>query len=136
MKALLATSLLGMMLVALSSTAQAPPPVNVITWHNDNYRTGQNTNEMILTTGANGNVTKSTFGLLCKEASITGQVYAQPLVVGHANGSMTVYVATMQDYVYAFAIPAQWKGNCQSIQPPYPRISCRTIPTRRLWTAT
>jgi hypothetical protein len=36
--------------------------VNVTTWHNDNWRTGQNTNEIHLTASIN----KNNFGLLCK----------------------------------------------------------------------
>jgi hypothetical protein len=33
-------------------------------------------------------------------------VYAQPLVVANSDGSMNVYVATMQDDVYVFSVPA------------------------------
>ena len=40
-----------------------------------------------------GTVTTETFGLLCRFTSVTGQVYAQPLVVSNSDGSMTVYVA-------------------------------------------
>src|SRR5579863_3756727 len=87
-----------------------PPPaplVNVTTWHNDNGRTGQNTSESVLTTGASGNVNTSTFGLICKIA-VTGQIYGQPLVLGS-----TVYVVTMQDYVYAINLPAKLtSSNC------------------------
>ena len=72
--------------------------VNVTTWHNDIGRTGQNTQETILTPGdvdqhQYGTVTTETFGLLCRFTSVTGQVYAQPLVVSNSDGSMTVYVA-------------------------------------------
>jgi hypothetical protein len=107
----------GMILSAVLSAAQAPPPVSVTTWHNDNWRTGQNTNEINLTTGANGKVNKSTFGLLCKlsfpSTPQQEQAYAQPLVVANSDGSMTAYVATMQDYVYAFSIPtaANWTNS-------------------------
>ena len=83
-----------------------PPPAlgNVTTWQNDNGRTGQNTSQTLLTTA---NVQKSSFGLICK-IPITGQIYGQPLVVGS-----TVYVVTMQDYVYAFSIPANLSSsNC------------------------
>ncbi len=44
--------------VSLYSSAQ----VSVTTWHNDNYRTGQNTNETILTPS---NVSGKSFGLIC-----------------------------------------------------------------------
>ena len=72
--------------------------VSVTTWHNDIGRTGQNTQETILTPGdvdqhQYGTVTTETFGLLCRFTSVTGQVYAQPLVVSNSDGSMTVYVA-------------------------------------------
>jgi hypothetical protein len=94
--------------------------VSVTTWHNDNWRTGQNTDETILTAT---NVSEDTFGLLCKISFSTSpqqeQAYAQPLVVGYSNGSMTVYVATMQDYVYAFNVPkaSSWtSSSCGTIQ--------------------
>jgi hypothetical protein len=81
--------------------------VNVTTWHNDNWRTGQNANETILTTAIN----KNNFGLLCKISLPSSpqqeEVYAQPLVIANSNG-MTVYVATMQGNVYAFNIPTTW----------------------------
>src|SRR5271155_2564988 len=87
------------------STAQ----VNVTTWHNDNWRTGQNIQEKILTVN---NVNKSQFGLICR-ISVTGQIYGQPLVVANPAGGMTAYVATMQDYLYVFNIPANLTSqNC------------------------
>lgn len=46
---------------AISTRAQVN--VNVTTWHNDDWRTGQNTNQPYLTTGIN----KNNFGLLCKD---------------------------------------------------------------------
>ena len=83
--------------------------VNVTTWHNDNWRTGQNTRETTLkTTSFAGNG----FGLLCKIALPAGppqeQVYAQPLVITNSDGSMNVYVATMQDNLYLFNVPKTW----------------------------
>ena len=84
-------------MATVSSRAQ----VNVATWHNDQARTGANTQETILTTG-NVNVTQ--FGRLFR-ISVDGQVYAQPLVVsGVQIGGGThnvVYVATEHDSVYA-----------------------------------
>jgi len=96
--------------------------VSVTTWHNDIGRTGQNTQETVLTPGdvdqhQVGTVTTETFGLLCRFTSVTGQIYAQPLVVSNSDGSMTVYVATMQDYVYSFQIPNNWNGVCSGITP-------------------
>jgi hypothetical protein len=86
--------------------------MNVTTWHNDNWRTGQNTNETAFSTGSSP-LSKTTFGLLCK-ISLSGitatpysdQVYAQPLVVANTGGGMTVYVVTQGDYLYAFNVPA------------------------------
>ena len=57
------------------SSAASVAQVSVTTWHNDNWRTGQNTNETVLTTA---NVVAGSFGLLCQE-QVTGQIYAQPL---------------------------------------------------------
>jgi hypothetical protein len=110
----------GLGITCGTTTTMAQQGVSVTTWHNDIGRTGQNTQETILTPGdvdqhQSGTVTEETFGLLCRFTSVTGQIYAQPLVVSHSDGSMTVYVATMQDYVYAFQIPANWNGVCSGI---------------------
>jgi Immunoglobulin domain/Immunoglobulin I-set domain len=76
--------------------------VNVLTYHNDNGRTGQNVNETILTTS---NVKSSTFGKL-GFLSVTGLVDAEPLYASNlkVNGAShnVVYVATEHDLVYAF----------------------------------
>ncbi len=79
------------------------PSVDVLTYHNNNARTGANLNETTLTPG---NVNAATFGKL-GEVSVDGQVYAQPLVktgVLFPDGSIhdVVYVATENDSVYAF----------------------------------
>ena len=92
--------------------------VNVATWHNDNWRTGQNTSETTLTTGSFAN---NGFGLLCKiklrSSPQQEEVYAQPLVVANANGGTTVYVASMQDSVYVFNVPAKWTAQtCAQLQ--------------------
>ena len=75
--------------------------VNVTTYHNDNARTGQNTQETILTPS---NVNSTQFGKLFS-ASVDGAVYAQPLYLSNlAIGGGThnvVYVATEHDSVYA-----------------------------------
>ena len=69
---------------------------NVLTWHNDNWRDGLNSNETIL---AQANVNPSQFGKICS-AAVDGQIFAQPLVV-YTGGKNIVYVVTMNDSVYA-----------------------------------
>lgn len=75
----------------------------VLTWHNDNARTGQNQQETILTPA---NVNAKHFGKLFSYA-VKGQAYAQPLYVPGVNipGNgihNVVYVVTEHDQVYAF----------------------------------
>jgi Legume lectin domain/Chitobiase/beta-hexosaminidase C-terminal domain/PQQ-like domain len=75
--------------------------VNVTTYHNDNSRTGQNTQETILTPS---NVNSTQFGKLFS-TSVDGAVYAQPLYLSNlaiGGGTHNVaYVATEHDSVYA-----------------------------------
>lgn len=82
-----------------------PPPsnsVNVLTYHNDNARTGQNLKETILTPS---NVNFNSFGLL-GTMPVDGLVDGQPLYVSQLNISggthNVVYVVTENDSVYAF----------------------------------
>jgi hypothetical protein len=76
---------------------------NVVTWHNDISRTGQNLKETSLTLT---NVTSSKFGKKVA-LSVDGQIFAQPLYVGNVavknqGTHNVVYVATENDSVYAF----------------------------------
>ena len=68
--------------------------LDVLTYHNDLARTGQNLTETVLTPQ---NVNAGQFGKRVTYP-VDGQVYAQPLIY---NGS--VYVATEHDSVYAFS---------------------------------
>ena len=92
--------------VADTLTVNPVTPVETVTtYHYDNYRTGWNQNETILTPA---NVNSSSFGLL-QEVDLDDQVDAQPLVVpgvnitaGNYQGTHdVVYVVTENDTVYA-----------------------------------
>jgi hypothetical protein len=92
--------LLAVMLVLVSPAGQAQ---SVLTWHNDNSRTGQNLKESVLTLS---NVNSTQFGKKFTR-SVDGRIYAQPLYVPSVSipGMGThnvVYVATENDSVYAF----------------------------------
>ena len=86
-----------------SFTSLSVTRVPVLTYHYDNTRQGQNTNEILLTL-ANVNVTN--FGKLFSYA-VDGYVYCQPLIMTNVNlaggGAHDVlFVATEHDSVYAF----------------------------------
>ncbi|HEX4231704.1 MAG TPA: hypothetical protein VHZ07_23750 [Bryobacteraceae bacterium] len=78
-------------------------PNDVLTWHNDDARTGQNLHETVLTPG---NVNAKTFGKLFA-IEVDGKVDAEPLYVhqleipryGRRN---VVFIATEHDSLYAF----------------------------------
>jgi hypothetical protein len=97
--------------------------VNVLTQHNDNYRTGANLAEFVLNTS---NVNTAQFGKVFSR-TVDGQMYAQPLYV-HAVAISNqfrniVYVCTESNSVYAFdadsatASNALWQVN---LGPPVP----------------
>lgn len=81
----------------------APSSIDVVTYHYDNLRTGQNTKETIL---APANVNTNEFGKL-GEFSVPGKVDAQPLYLSNVSvpgfGTRNVlYVATEHGCVLAF----------------------------------
>ena len=97
---------------AVSSAGQ----VNVTTYHNDNGRTGQNTLETTLTTS---NVNSTNFGKLFSQA-LDGYAYGQPLyvsnvVIPNQGTHNVVYVATMNDSVYAFDADSNTGSNSQPL---------------------
>jgi uncharacterized repeat protein (TIGR03806 family) len=97
----LGAALIAFSILAPSGNLAAAPAV--LTYHNDNARTGANTNETLLTLA---NVNTNTFGLLLKYP-VDGYVYTQPLFVpGLAIPGQgvhnAVFVATENNSVYAF----------------------------------
>ena len=87
--------------VVVSVAAQASAQTDVLTWHNDAQRTGQNVTESILTPAK---VNSTSFGLL-RNVVVDGKVDAQPLYVSALGvGSKrhnVLLIATEHDSVYA-----------------------------------
>jgi hypothetical protein len=91
--------------------------VNVLTQHNNNFRTGANLNEYVLTTS---NVNTGQFGKLFTRA-VDGAIYAQPLyihslIISNITRNV-IYVCTEHNSVYCFdadnptASNALWQVN-------------------------
>src|SRR5271166_6244504 len=104
----------------LLSSVVAMGQVAVTTYHNDNYRSGANTKEAILTPS---NVNEVQFGKL-HTLPVTGYVYAQPLYVPNVNTNgvlhNVLYIVTEHDQVYAFDAKTGkllWQKNFQSSLP-------------------
>lgn len=106
---LLSSAILPLTILALGafhgdvSVLAAPPLKGVLTYHNDNMRTGRNTSETTLTLK---NVNSTTFGKLFVIPA-DGLVDAQPLYAPNiaipGNGTHNVlFVATEHDTVYGF----------------------------------
>jgi Immunoglobulin domain len=94
--------------LTVDSAPGSPAPssgssVSVLTYHNDNSRTGQNLNETTLTTT---NVNSATFGQIGVLQPLSGLVDAEPLYAPNLTISggthNVVFVATEGDQVYAF----------------------------------
>jgi hypothetical protein len=89
-------------IVTLTVNTPVAGNANVLTYHNDNGRTGQNLNETTLTTS---NVNSATFGKL-GFLTVDGLVDAEPLYVSNltvaGSAHNVVFVVTEHDSVYAF----------------------------------
>jgi len=95
--------ILALIAALLTETSALGQASDVLTYHNDNFRTGQALNEQILTPG---NVNSSRFGKLWV-LNTDGRVDAQPLYAAGVSipgqGLRNVlFVATENDTVYAF----------------------------------
>jgi hypothetical protein len=99
---------------AILSVNSLTNSMNVVTYHNDNARSGEDLNETVLTPQ---NVNTTLFGMLFS-VPVDGSVYTQPLYLANVNvlGSgihNIVYVATEHDSFYAFdadsAGPPLWQ---------------------------
>ena len=113
--------------------------VDVLTYHNDDSRTGANLNENKLTTQ---NVNASSFGKLFRY-TVDGYVYAQPLAVGGVrmgDGRVhnVLFVATENDSVYALDAnrpdrgpAARRRALANQLHRPGERHHARPIPGRR-----
>src|SRR5215471_6677076 len=109
---LVAIGALGLM----AAVPKVAADVNVLTWHNDNERTGQNLAETLLTPSE---VAAGGFGLRFFYP-VDGYVYAQPLYVSHLNipgkgVHNVVFVATEGDTVYAFDADSNDGTNAQPL---------------------
>src|SRR5579872_3659277 len=89
--------------IALSFATFSSAQVSVLTWHNDNARTGQNLRENILTpSNVNVNAFRKLFVI-----PVDGKVDGQPLYVPSLDmpgqGTHNVlYIVTEHDSIYAF----------------------------------
>ena len=97
-----------MMLASCGSSSQRAGRASVLTYHNDNARSGVNQIETTLTPS---NVRSSGFGKLAT-FKVAGYVYAQPLYVPNvkvdgAHSSNLLIVATEHDQLYAFDADSQ-----------------------------
>ena len=91
--------------LTVSASGPPPPPpagAMVLTWHNDNARTGQNLNETTLTTANVNSVTFGKIGTLTVQGNVDAEpLYVSSLAIG-ATAHNVVFVVTEQDMAYAF----------------------------------
>jgi len=93
---LVSSALFALMLCSVQAVAAATPPKGaVLTWHDDNFRTGWQQQETIL-----GTATIGSLGI-AHSVGLADQVDAQPLVIpGFIGGHDIVFVADESDNVY------------------------------------
>ena len=106
-------------LVAGPAAAQSPPPGAVLTYHSDNFRTGWQQQETVLSSSS----FPSTFGVL-RQVTLDDQVDAQPLVVSGLtinSGHDVAYVATESNTVYAIDPATGTILNQSNLGSPVPR---------------
>jgi hypothetical protein len=94
---------LSVALLLIGSIPASFAQTSVLTYHNDNMRTGQNLTETVLTPA---NVRSASFGKLFT-LPVDGKVDAQPLLVSgvtipNKGVHNVVYVASEHDSLYAF----------------------------------
>ena len=93
------TNVLRVMLV---STMPLAAQVNVLTWHNDNQRSGANLAESILTPPVVNTTTFGKIGFLATDAKIDAQpLYVGGVVIPGQGTHNVLYVATENDTLYA-----------------------------------
>jgi hypothetical protein len=102
--------------LCLAFAVGAGAQVSVPTYHNNKQRTGSNTLETTLTPA---NVNSTQFGKLFSQA-VDGFLYAQPLYIPNVNIAglgihNVVYVATMNDSVYAFDADSKTGTNAKPL---------------------
>ncbi len=111
----------------------AAAAADVLTYHNDNARTGQDLNETILNPS---NVNAADFGKVFTDA-VDGAIYAQPLYMANVaipgqGVHNVVFVATENDSVYAFDAdspgPALWHDSFIN-----PAAGITSVPTTQAW---
>ncbi len=113
-----------------SATVYATTNPGVFTFHNDNFRTGENTNETVLSPN---NVNSAKFGKLFSY-TLDGLTFASPLYVAGVTipGKGThnvVYVATEHDSVYAFDADGLTNGPLWQVSFINPTSGVTTVPS-------
>ncbi|HKW31117.1 MAG TPA: LamG-like jellyroll fold domain-containing protein [Verrucomicrobiae bacterium] len=113
-----------------SATVYVTTNPGVFTFHNDNFRTGENTNETVLSPA---NVNSGSFGKLFSY-TLDGLTFASPLYVAGVTipGKGThnvVYVATEHDSVYAFDADGLTNGPLWQVSFINPTSGVTTVPS-------